>query len=373
MNIPEFKPQAPVLVYSSAQIKRIMVLANRVAKDPGCSVVTILGESGVMKTELARWIAHNDVRKGNIVEIHCGFPPETLLESELYGRKKGAYTDAKETKRGLVEGAHRGVCIFDDINYIPITHQYKLAHFIEHGIYRRVGCNIPKKIDAKKIATTNVNWETAVGDGLLAKDLYNRLNSFLIEIPPLRDRKEDIEVLAKYFLQQKAKDMGRANIRLSAKVMGLFMEYQWPWNVRELKQRVESSITQCAGNQILVEHLPDDFGKERQSETQLDPMSGGFQDILTFLEKIVAKGFSKASNLSTCSSDLDDEEKELISYMINLDNPIIYRRDYQSYVGLSKSSVNRLFSKLEQRGFLVLRGVGRGTFYTLSLQRILRQ
>ena len=367
------KPKAPMLVYESVQIKKVMDQAIRVAKDPGCMVVTILGESGVMKTVLARWIAYYDIRNGKVIEIDSASIPKNLLESILYGRKKGAHTDARETEIGLVEEADGGVCIFNDINHIPISHQNKLAQFIDSGVYRRVGCNIRRQADAKRIATTNVSWKKAVHNGLLTKDLYNRLNDFRIHIPPLRDRKEDIKILSDHFLAQKTNAIGRTEIKLSSEVKDLFMQYHWPNNVRELKQTINSSIIRCDGNKIQLEHLPEGFGEGSEVENQTTCTPDESQIILSLLGKLLLKNVRfNLNKTSTPASDLDDKEEELIDYMINNDNPIIYRRDYQRDAGLSKSNANRLIKELVQRGLLVKRSGGSGTHYTISLQRLIK-
>ena len=371
-NIPKLVIKPAELVYTSAKIKKVMRQAASVARDPGCSVITILGEPGVMKTELARWIAKNDKRKGKIIEIPCGAIPETLLESELYGHQKSAYTDAKDTRVGLVEEAHGGTCIFDDINFIPAIHQCKLAYFIENRAFRRVGCSNLTQVDTKIIGTTNVTWKTAVSKGHLTRDLHSRLNSFRIHIPPLRDRKEDIGVLSNHFITQKAKQMGKPPISLDHEVKKLFAKYHWPYNVRELKQAVESSVTRITDTKILLEDLPEDFGEDPVTETQSNQIPRGVEAVVASLIKLIpTNDFPPFNSIKNPSSKLNDKEKELISYMINTDNPVIQRQDYQNVAGLSKSDANRLFKKLEERGFLTRKGVGRGTFYTISLKKVL--
>ena len=371
-NISKFEIEPAELVYASAKIKKIMRQAAGVAKDPDCLVVTILGESGVMKTELARWIAKKDKKKGKIIEIPCGAIPETLLEAELYGRQKGAHNDAKDTRIGIVEEADRGTCIFDDINFIPASHQCKLAYFIENRAFRRVGCSSLTSVDTKIIATTNVTWKTAVSKGHLTRDLHSRLNSFRIHIPPLRDRKEDIEVLSNHFLTQKAKQMGKPVFPLDLEVKQLFANYHWPYNVRELKQTVESSVTRSAGSKIFLEDLPEDFGEDPVTETQSNQIPRGVDAVVASLVKLIpANDFAPFNSSKILSSKLEDKEKGLISYMINTDNPVIQRQDYQNVAGISKSNANRLFKKLEERGFLKRRGVGRGIVYTISLKKIL--
>jgi len=370
-NIPEFEIKPAELVYTSAKIKKVMRHAASVAKDPGCLVVTILGESGVMKTEIARWIAKNDKRKGKIIEIPCGAINENLLESALYGRQKSAYTDAKDSRRGLVETADGGTCIFDDINFIPASHQNKLAYFIENRAFRRVGCSTLRLLDTKIIATTNVKWNTAVSKGHLTRDLHSRLNSFRIHIPPLRDRKEDIEVLSDHFLTQKAKQMGKPVISLDPEVKELFANYQWPYNVRELKQTVEGSVTRSAGTKILLKDLPEDFGEEPVAETQSDHRSRVIEDFIGALEKLISANNSQPfKSIATTSSHLNKKEMKLISYMIETDTSLIRRKDYENVAGLSKSDANRSINKLEECGFLVRKGVGRGTTYAISLKNV---
>jgi len=371
-NTPELVIEPVEFVYTSAKIKKVMEQAASAAKDPGCSVITILGESGVMKTVVARWVAKNDKRKGKIIEIPCGAIHENLLESELYGRQKSAYTDAKDTRVGLVGVAHGGTCIFDDINFIPAIHQCKLAYFIENRAFRRVGGSSLTQVDTKIIATTNVTWKTAVSKGHLTRDLHSRLNSFRIHIPPLRDRKEDIEILSNHFLTLKARQMGRPAISLDPEVKKLFANYHWPLNVRELKHTVESSVTRSAGNKILLQDLPQDFGEDTLAETQSDQRPTAIEDFLGALEKLISANHPQPfKSVAPSSSHLSDKETRLISYMIETDTPLIRRKDYENVAGLSKSDANRSINKLEECGYLVRKGVGRGTAYAISLKKVI--
>lgn len=371
-NIPKFEIKPAELVYTSAKIKKVMEQAASAAKDPGCSVITILGESGVMKTVVARWVAKNDKRKGKIIEIPCGAIHENLLESELYGRQKFAHTDAKNTRVGLVEEAHGGTCIFDDINFIPAIHQCKLAYFIENRAFRRVGGSSLTQVDTKIIATTNVTWKTAVSKGHLTRDLHSRLNSFRIHIPPLRDRKEDIEILSNHFLTLKARQMGKSIISLAPEVKKLFANYHWPLNVRELKQTVEGSVTRSAGTKILLKDLPEGFGEDPVAETQSDHRPQALENVVAILAKLISgNDLQPFNSTSTTSSHLSEKEKGLISYMIETDNPVIQRKDYQNVAGLTRSDASRLINKLVEHGFLKRKGVGRGTFYAISLRKLL--
>jgi len=371
-DIAEFVIKPVELVYTSAKIKKVMEQAASAAKDPGCLVLTILGEPGVMKTELARRTAKNNKREGRIIEIPCGAIPETLLEAELYGRQKWAHNDAKNTRIGLVEGAHGGTCIFDDITFIPASHQHKLAYFIENRAFRRVGCSTLTQVDTKIIVTTNVTWKTAVINGHLIRDLHSRLNSFRIHIPPLRDRKEDIEALTHHFLTQKAKLMGKPAISLDREVEKRFLEYHWPYNVRELKQTVESSVTRSTGTKILLKDLPEDFGEDPVAETPSDHRSRVIEVFIGALEKLISANDSQPfKSIATTSSHLNEKEMKLVSYMIETDNPIIQRKDYQDVTGITKSDANRSINKLEGHGFLKRKGAGRGTFYAISLRKLL--
>ena len=350
-NIPEYDLQTPNLIYASDKIKKVMELAKKVANDPGCRIITIIGEPGVMKSELARWISNKCNKKGKTVEINCGLLTETLIEAELYGRIRGAYTNSEETKNGLVEKAHQGVCIFDDINFIPVNHQNKLAYFIEHGRFKQVGCNTFSAVDVKIIATTNIPWESAVRDNQIQKDLYNRLNNFRIQIPPLRDRKEDILILAKYFLEQKIGKMKIGDFKFSPKVKKCFVNYIWPGNVRELKQTVEGSITRCDKNIILLKHLPEDVVKGSNTENQSNLLQDELQDNSTLF--------------------LDSELKKLFSFVISRDDPKFYRRDYENYREISKSKANRVLNSMVERGILTKNEQGRATHYTVSPRKLI--
>ncbi|HFQ80719.1 MAG TPA: sigma-54-dependent Fis family transcriptional regulator [Desulfobacterales bacterium] len=219
--------------------------------------VLIVGESGVGK-ELAARALHNEGRRqaAAFVPINCAALPENLLESELFGHKQGAFTDAKNDRRGLFMEANGGTLFLDEVGEIPLSLQPKLLRALEERRVRPVGGDREHPFDVRIIAATNRDLETAVEEGVFREDLFYRLNVIQLEIPPLRARGTDILLLARYFIQKFAATMGRDKLRLSEKAAQKLLSYSWPGNVRELRNAVERAVAMCRFDQLMVEDFP---------------------------------------------------------------------------------------------------------------------
>ena len=231
----------PDLIGQSAAMLRVMEAVETVA--PTDATVLITGESGTGKEVVARSIHSASVRRYHpLVAIHCGALTETLLESELFGHEKGAFTGAQYRKKGKFEVAEGGTVFLDEIGDISLKTQTDLLRVLQEREIVRVGGNQSIKVDFRCIAATNKNLEQLIEDGRFRPDLYYRLNVFHIEIPPLRERREDIPLLAGHFLRKFAMQMNKKITRIAPAAMYQLQQYAWPGNVRELENAVERAM-----------------------------------------------------------------------------------------------------------------------------------
>lgn len=229
------------IIGKSPAMQRIYDMITKVA--PTRSTVLILGESGTGKEMVARAIHQvSDRRKYSFVAINCGALPRDLLESELFGYEKGAFTDAKTSKKGLVEVAAGGTLFLDEIGDLPLELQTKILRTIETREYRRLGSTQWKQVDIRILAATNRDLEQAIKAERFREDLYYRLNTLQIVLPPLRDRREDIPILVEHFITELNKTLKKRTSGVSSRAMRGLMRYDWPGNVRELQKSVERAM-----------------------------------------------------------------------------------------------------------------------------------
>ncbi len=242
---------------SSPCIRRLLENVRKVARSRTATVL-IRGETGSGKQLVARQIhAFSEVAGGPFVDINCSALPENLLESELFGHEKGAYTDAKQAKVGLFELAHDGTLFLDEIAEMSPKLQAKLLTALEEKSFRRVGGTTPIKVAVRIIAATNKELFAEVEAGRFREDLYYRLTVIPIVVPPLRERREDIPALLKTFLAHYNREMGRAVRGFTPRALELVQAYGWPGNVRELKNMVEYLVLMCGAEEIDLEELPE--------------------------------------------------------------------------------------------------------------------
>lgn len=229
--------------------------AKRIAQNPNITVL-IRGESGTGKELVARLIHyHSPTNAGPFVEINCSAIPETLLEAELFGHEKGAFTDAKIRKRGLFELADGGTVFLDEIGNMSLKLQSKLLRVIEEKRFLRLGGIEEIEVLVRVIAATNINLEKALDEATFREDLYYRLNVISLELPPLRERGDDIILLADHFARRFASEYNREIRGLSPVTKKMLKEYHWPGNVRELKNTIERAVFMGSGDVIGPEHL----------------------------------------------------------------------------------------------------------------------
>jgi DNA-binding NtrC family response regulator len=234
------------IVGRSDAMREIFATVERVA--PTRATVLMCGESGVGKDLIARAIHHHSPRDGRpFVKINCTALPENLMESELFGYEKGAFTGANTTKPGKFEQADTGTVFLDEIGDVPASVQVKLLRILQEREFERLGSNKTRHIDVRVLAATNVDLRAALEQGTFREDLYYRLNVLPINIPPLRERKEDIPFLADHFVKKLKKDLGTPVESISEAAIQRLLEYHWPGNVRELENVIERSMVLASG------------------------------------------------------------------------------------------------------------------------------
>ena len=247
------------LVGTSKKMQEIFRLIEMVA--PSTASVLITGESGTGKEMVARTIHELSPRRSKpFVAINCAAIPESLIESEIFGHEKGAFTGALERRTGCFELAEGGTLLLDEIGEMPVATQAKLLRVLEDRKLRRLGSKTETSIDVRVLAATNKVPEEAVASGQLRNDLYYRLNVFNIHMPPLRDHKDDLPALVQYLLQDMNAKHGRSVSGVVDDVTKAFQSYGWPGNVRELRNTLERAVILCEGRVVEPKHLPPGFG-----------------------------------------------------------------------------------------------------------------
>jgi two-component system, NtrC family, response regulator HydG len=257
------------IVGVSARMRRIFKLVTKVAATD--STVLLLGESGTGKELIARSIHLQSKRAaGPFIAVNVAALPESLIESELFGHQRGAFTGAATDRRGLIEEADRGTLFLDEIGDMPLPTQVKLLRVLENSEVRRLGENVPRHVDVRVVAATHHDLQADVAARTFRGDLYHRLNVIQIDLPPLRDRHEDIGLLALYFLERTTTDWARPPMAFSPEAMTLLETYDYPGNVRELENAIEHAVTVAEGQIVTPADLPVVMRASRQLEAHAD-------------------------------------------------------------------------------------------------------
>ena len=243
------RPQSPAMI-------QLMALAGRVA--PLDSTILITGESGVGKERLARWLHHASMRtRGPFIAVNCGAFADTILESELFGHARGAFTGAVQDRLGVFEAAAGGTLFLDEVGEVSPAMQVKLLRVIQEREVIRLGETKTRRVDVRLIAATNRNLLEEVAQGRFRRDLYYRLRVIDLHVPPLRDRPEELHGLAHEMLSQTAARLRRPVVGYTAGALECLLDYTWPGNIRELEHAIERACAVATGPEIEVEDLPD--------------------------------------------------------------------------------------------------------------------
>ena len=250
------------IIGKSARIAEVFDTIRKIADSPSTAMIT--GESGTGKELVARAIHFNSYRRDKpFMSVNCGAIPEGLMESELFGHVRGAFTGAVSNKVGLFSAAEGGTLFLDEITEIPPLLQVKLLRAIQLREIRRVGDTKDMKTDVRLIAASNRDLEGAVQEGILREDLFYRLNVIPIQLPPLRERREDIPLLIAHFLQKFSKELGKDVRAVAPEAMAVLERYHWPGNIRELENVLERAIVLGGADMVGVESLPESVRRER--------------------------------------------------------------------------------------------------------------
>jgi len=290
------------IIGNSNKMREVFQMISQVSKSN--ATVLIRGESGTGKELVANSIHYNSLRAKNpLVKVNCAALPVNLIESELFGHEKGAFTGAIKQKMGKFELAHKGTIFLDEIGSIGLDVQMSLLRVLQEKEFERVGGHKTIKTDVRVIAATNKNLEDAVEAETFRGDLYYRLNVFPIYLPPLRERKTDILLLADYFLEKYSRENNKEVVRLSTPAIDMLMDYHWPGNVRELENCIERAILLCEGKVIHSYHLPPTLQTGAESDT-LPAVS--LEDAVANLEKemIIDALKNTRGNISTAAKIL---------------------------------------------------------------------
>lgn len=306
------------IVGRSAIMQRIVDMIEKVgASETG--TVLLRGESGVGKEVVARAIHARSPRAEHaFLEVNCTALPETLIESELFGYERGAFTDAKQRKQGLLELGDRGTVLLDEIGDLSPGAQAKLLRFLETRTFKRVGGVRDITVDVRIIASTNRDLEAAVRDGAFRRDLFYRLNVLPIVVPPLRDRPEDVDPLTRHFLERMATTLRRPVRTISKPALAMLERYAWPGNVRELRNVIERVVILEDAPELQPEHLPEEL-KLGARALDLEPgfkLPAGGVDLEELEKDLLRQALAQAQGNKTHAAELLGLSRDTLRYRI---------------------------------------------------------
>jgi transcriptional regulator with PAS, ATPase and Fis domain len=283
------------IIGESQRMQEIFEMLDLAA--PTDATVLLLGETGTGKELIARAIHCNSPRReGPFVVVNCAAIPETLLESDLFGHERGAFTGAANRKIGRFALAHEGSIFLDEIGELPIPVQAKILRVLQFKEFEPLGGNATQKVDVRIIAATNRSLADEVREGRFREDLFYRLDVVTLTLPPLRRRQEDIPILAYYFFDKYTRKNKRASQEIEPEVLHLLKGYNWPGNIRELENVMERAVIFCTGKSLTVENLPDML-RIKSVPTDSTPSSGQHESSLMDLEKeLIFRTLEKVGN-----------------------------------------------------------------------------
>ena len=305
------------MIGRSASMIKVFDSIKQVA-DTNASVL-IRGESGTGKELVAHAIHYLSSRSDKpFIRINCGAIPESLIESELFGHKKGAFTDAVETKMGKFEAANGGTIFLDEVGELTPSLQVKLLRVLQDKEITKIGDVTPVRVNVRLITATNKNLEKALEDNTIREDFYYRLSVFPIHLPPLKDRSSDVVILAETFLDKFSKESNKHINKISSGVINILNSYHWPGNVRELQNCIERAVILCNEDTILVNHLPPSLQNVEISTSAPASLSGSLKDVVETFEKSIIFDVLKKSrgNISLAARKLETTTR-ILNYKIS--------------------------------------------------------
>ncbi|SMC19020.1 two-component system, NtrC family, response regulator [Desulfacinum hydrothermale DSM 13146] len=343
------------IIGKSASMQSIYELIEKVA--PTKATVLVTGESGTGKELIARAIHYNSPRKdAAFISVNCGALPENLLESELFGHERGAFSGAVSLRKGRFEMAHGGTLFLDEISEMSPPLQVKLLRALQEMAFERVGGSETLQVDVRVVAASNRNLKEEVAAGRFRSDLYFRLNVVHILLPPLRERKEDIPLLIKHFLTKYAREMGRENLSVSSDALRVLLDYSWPGNVRELENVVERAVILCSGDAIGVQDLP--------PEVRLGPGEAQEEE-RPAVQRPSNQGERRGALLEDLLPPSAHRDRQLRALDVIRVQGFITNRDYSKLNEISERQALRELTEMLDLGVVVRVGKGRGCRYVL--------
>jgi two-component system NtrC family response regulator len=305
------------MVGKSKPMLKIYDLIEKVAGSKASVLIT--GPSGTGKELIAKAIHFSSPRKdGPFVSVNCGALIETLLESELFGHEKGAFTGAIAMKKGRFELADGGTLFLDEVGDMPASLQVKLLRVLQEMEFERVGGTKTIKVDVRVISASNRNIKEDVAEGTFREDLFYRLNVIQIEVPPLRERRDDIPLLVKHFIDKYAGEQGSKQIELHPDVWKAFYNYAWPGNVRELENVVERAVILCDGNKITKDDLPDYLFEKKKEELDLDQILKLNLSLPECMEKVeeslIRRALKYSNDIQSRAADMLGISRRMMHY-----------------------------------------------------------
>jgi DNA-binding NtrC family response regulator len=313
------------IIGRSAGMRAVLDTVSRVA--PLRTTVLLTGESGTGKEVIAKALHYNSPRASQpLVAINCAAIPENLLESELFGHERGAFTDAHARKLGHFESAHRGTIFLDEIGEMNPGTQAKLLRVLEQGTFARVGGSQPITVDVRVVAATNRDLDQSMQQGTFRPDLFFRLNVVAIHLPPLRDRREDLPLLIRHFLQRKAAELGMAEKQFAAGAFDSLLHYGYPGNVRELENLVERALALSQGALMGVEDLPPHLANGRSvaappatlPAAQATATAASLSDAVDQLEHtLITDALTQAEHNQTRAAEILGTTRRILKYKMD--------------------------------------------------------
>lgn len=301
------------ILSNSSRMQEVLEMLHRVAASN--ATVLLRGESGTGKSMVARAVHHNSKRAdGPFITVNCSALPENLLESELFGHERGAFTGAHEARKGRFELAEGGTLFLDEIGELSTAVQVKLLSVVQDREFQRLGGTRSIKCDVRLITATNKDLEQAVADGSFREDLYYRLNVFPIYLPPLRERRTDIMLLAEFFLEKYAAENEKKIRRISTPAIDLLTQYHWPGNVRELQNCMERAVLICDEDAIKSYHLPPTL-QSSDSLREVSP-SSFTAAVESFERELIIDALKKSDGNQTKAAALLETSLRIVNYKI---------------------------------------------------------